>query len=322
MIRLRLPSLSPHLFLSCALAALPLAAQELPLPGDVGRRLHVFDLHRLRPSGAVAPESPAERMAGPAARADTLDLAAVLRQHVEPPLGAGDDLTVLGGRWLTLLGSPQQIASLDGLLHHAERHRDVLVTTTVRLARLPAATFRDRVQQQLPPRAGTPAACEAVLTAATVRQLEQVLQETADAEVVAAPRVTTQPLQRASITMLEPISYVQDFTLERHGEQVIADPVVGVVEHGVRADLFAVPLADGTIAVHCDVLSQQVQQPIPSFETDLGIGTPVTIQLPRTTGVRFRQAAALAPGHVAVLASQQIDGDWLLALVEARLEPR
>lgn len=319
MIPPRLPSL-----LLCAFTTLSLPAQDVPLPDGTGRLLHVFDLHRVRPGAPGEPAEPrADTAAAAAAAGETAQrLAEVLRQHVEPPLGVGDDLAVLGGRWLTLLGSARQIHSLERLLAHTEQQRDALVTATVRLARVPDATFQRQVRLELVPRQDEPKTFEAVLSPAAAGRLERLLRSAEGAEIVAAPRLTVHPLQRASLSLLEPISYVRDFTLERHGDRVIADPVVGVVEDGVRAELCAVPLADGTIAVHCDVVSQQVQQPIPSFETDLGVSAPVTIQLPRTTGVRFRQAAVLASGQVVVLASQQVDGDWLLALVEASLEPR
>ncbi|MCU0862696.1 MAG: hypothetical protein MUC36_02795 [Planctomycetes bacterium] len=40
------------------------------------------------------------------------------------------------------------------------------------------------------------------------------------------------------------------------------------------------------------------------------------------TGARFEQTAVLAPGALIVVATQKVDGSWLLATVRARVQPR
>ena len=115
---------------------------------------------------------------------------------------------------------------------------------------------------------------------------------------------------------------MQDYTLTSNGDQLIADPIVGVVWDGIMVEFCAMVLDDGLIGMCCDVQSQQLQRPIQEFQADIGTGTPVTIQLPRTTGVHFRQTTRVAAGDLVVLATQKVDGDYLLAIVEARIDRR
>ena len=144
----------------------------------------------------------------------------------------------------------------------------------------------------------------------------------AGAELPESPRLTVYPLQRATVSVRSDIPYVQDFTLTRKRDAFLADPVIGIVWDGVVTDLCAVLLSNGTIGLHCDLQSQQVQKPIPQFVTSLGVGAPVTIELPRTTGVHFEQTARLVAGDLVVLAAQKVDGDYLVAIVEAQVDRR
>jgi len=309
-----------------------LLAQSMPVPDGNGRILQLFDLHRCRAASlpdqdaataqfglrrdaeAVADQTPA----APAHQNEQY-LADFLRPFVEPPLGSGDDLKVLGGRWLTMVGDVTQVANFERLMAGVVANRELLVTTSMRIVHMERQPFEQRLQPMLTAKAGAHATFECVLPAAKAAELVAALE---GADVLEAPTLTVSPLQRASMSVRQDISYVQDFTLTRHADAVIADPVIGVVWDGIEIDLCAIVLADGLVALRCDLRSQQVQQPMPKFETDLGMGAPVTIQLPRTTGVRFRQTARVAAGELVVLAAQKVDGDYLLALVEARVDRR
>ena len=121
----------------------------------------------------------------------------------------------------------------------------------------------------------------------------------------------------------ESYSYVKDFVCTRVGDNVVAEPVVDVVWDGSRTEVCATWLPDGMLGVWCDVTVQEVEQPIAEFQATVGpLKTPVTIQLPRVTGARFEQTAVLAPGAMIVVATQKVDGSWLLATVRAKVQPR
>ncbi|MBL8728762.1 MAG: hypothetical protein JNM25_10055 [Planctomycetes bacterium] len=319
--------MTPRCLLPLLLATSFVAAQNMPVPDGKGRILQVFDLQTTQAPWLEddAPEQPAADAAGaaaagaPSVAGDHQYLAEFLRPFVTPALGPGDDLQVLGGRWLTLLGNPAQVASLERLMANAVARRDLLVTTTVRIVGMQASVFEQRVKPMLSARAGAEGVFDAVIPAARAEGLRHVV---AGGETIDAPRLTVAPLQRATMSMQTQTGYVQDYTLTRHGDQLIADPIVGVVWDGIMVEFCAMVLDDGLIGMCCDVQSQQLQRPIQEFQADIGTGTPVTIQLPRTTGVHFRQTTRVAAGDLVVLATQKVDGDYLLAIVEARIDRR
>lgn len=313
--------------LSLLFAVTGAVAQSMPVADGRGRMLQVFDLKQLQAAGADDDRpGPELRLSPPAPTVDVAVVeqddqyhAAFLRPFVVPSLGDGDDLKVLGKRWLTLLGSPAQIASLQQLLAHAAANREQLVTVAVRLLRLDRQAFAQRLQPLLARRSGANAAFEAVLPAATAAELSAAI---AGADTLEAPRLTVTPLQRGTVSVQNQTAYVRDFTLTPENDALIADPVIDTVWDGVVVDLCAIVLADGVVGLRCDVQSQQLQKPIQQFQVDLGVGTPVTIQLPRTTGVHFQQTARLAVGDLVVLAAQKAGGDYLVAVVEAQIETR
>ena len=60
-------------------------------------------------------------------------VADMVRRFLEPALGPGDDCKVLGDRWLSVLGSPVQIAGVEHLLALAARERERETTIEVQL---------------------------------------------------------------------------------------------------------------------------------------------------------------------------------------------
>jgi hypothetical protein len=117
-------------------------------------------------------------------------------------------------------------------------------------------------------------------------------------------------------------AYVKDFTLERQGDLMIADPVVDTVWDGNQVDVIAAWQPDGLLGLAVDVHLQELQKPIPTFTTTLVAGLPpVQIQLPRVTGVRLRQTAVLGADSLAVLAAPKADGTWFVATLRAKALP-
>ncbi len=298
-----------------------LPAQKMPLPDGSGRQLQLFDLDQLLPP--PDDETPDQRAApaGPDAAAHAAEaqaFAALLGRFVEPPLGPGDDCRVLGGRWLAVLGTAQQLASLERLVSTAAAQRDRFVEVEVRLLRVGAAAFAAELQPRLTEvqRDGE-TSWETVVGTAGAAELAAAAIAAAS-EQLDAPRLLVAPLQRATMAVKTQTAYIKDFTLTRTAGALIADPVVDVAWDGWEAEVFAAPRADGNLGIACNVTFQQLEQPIAKFETTVpGAKLPLTIQLPRIEGTRLQQTAVLAPGALVVVAARKLDGDWLVALVRA-----
>ena len=305
------------------LASATLVAQKMPLPNDSGRILQVFDLDRFgqRPKQFAPPKLGLQQDAADD-HDDPQRLVGLFRHLIDPPLQADDDLSLLGNRWLVVLGSPVQVASAERLWQAALAQKDTLIDVQVQLFEVAVPAFAPLQKQLVAVQRDGGAAFEGMLEREAAATFRAALANAAKAPLL-TPRLSMRPLQRGNLAMLTQTSYVKDFTLVRQGDTLVADPIVGVVHDGSTTDVIATWLPDGMLGLSCHVTIEELQKPIPQFETTLAKDLPpVTIQLPRVTGVRLQQTAVLGKDSMVVLAAQRADGTWLCATVRAAAMPR
>ncbi len=310
------------------LTAGALCAQEVPVPDGKGRLLRLFDLDRVRavedapaettgadaaPAGTPPPKDPVALSAPP------IDTASFLRSFLEPPLGAGDDLQVLGGRWLTLLGRPAQAAALEALLASAAEFAQDFVEVEIEVLVVPKATFESCCARPLAAGRRDNAARWQLAMSHDDADTMLAAARAANASEIVGPRLTTSPLQAAVLQIAHQISYIKDFTVSRTTDGVIADPVVDTVVDGITAEVRALPLRSDVVAVACKLRVQQVEQPIAEYETTIAEKQKVKVQLPRVSGIEFEQTARLRTDERVVFAAQKANGDYVMALVGASI---
>lgn len=312
-----------NLLLAACVTLFPMAtlpAQKLPLPDGSGRIVQVFDLGAPAPGPElVLPVLGDARVAKDDGLQRTADL---LARFVKPPIGRGDELRVLGDRWLTLLGSPEQAASLEALFATAAKHRTTEIVVEMNFLNVKADAFAKHWRARLAAEEGSDG-----------RRFQQVLGKDGANSLVAdlaqmpverlqAPGITVLPLRIAQLSSKRQISYVRDWKLVQGEGKVIAEPMTDTVEEGQEATVCATLLANGDVALTVDVTNWDVQEPLPEFKTTIGVNNPVTIQLPEVAGLHLQQTAVVADGGMVVLASQKADGDFLIATIRARAEAK
>ncbi|MHC4817247.1 MAG: type II secretion system protein GspD, partial [Planctomycetota bacterium] len=104
-----------------------------------------------------------------------------------------------------------------------------------------------------------------------------------------APSVTVFNTQRANLSSVTQISYIQDFDVEVAQTSFIADPVIGVLQEGIVLDVRPTVSNDRQyITLDMRPTVTDVVTPISTFTTLLGAAiattssqNPVTIQLPQ-----------------------------------------
>lgn len=296
----------PLLLLASVTATVP--AQKLLLPDNSGRIVQLFDLDYL--TGRKDPFFGIERTV------------ALLTRLVTPELGDDADLRLVGKHWLTLLGTPQQAASIEELLRVAKERREDPIEVTTHLFTLSADKFALHCKPVLVAvERGDRTTFESVVDPKEGARLVALAQQHAS-DTLASPRLSVLPLQTATMAMRNEIAYVQDFEVKQTKDAVIADPIVGTVWEGTETVVCATYLADGTLALSCEAKAQEVLRPIPTFKTQIGVGNEVTIQLPRVVGISVQQTAVLPSGGMVLLAAQKVDGSYLLATITARAQPK
>lgn len=124
-----------------------------------------------------------------------------------------------------------------------------------------------------------------------------------------APSLTVYNTQRANLTVVNQISFVQDFDVEVAQTSFIADPVIGVVQDGLTLDVRPTVSNDRQyITMELRPTVAQLRKPIATFQTLLGAAVggifsaqnPVTIQLPEID-LRVAESTIRMPDQGSIL---------------------
>ncbi len=167
----------------------------------------------------------------------------------------------------------------------------------VRVYEVPAA-FADELRKE----------GEAVAYPLDPVQLETFLRavaKTPGAKVVSQPRITTYDGQRASVEVLEAVSYIQDYDVETAGGAVVVDPIVGTVHEGLVLQTTPRMSADRRyVTLDLEMTFAVVKRPIPEHETTIG-NRKVRIQLPEVRKQTRRVSVTLPSGGTVLIAGPE-----------------
>ncbi|HEX6811825.1 MAG TPA: hypothetical protein VF384_09410 [Planctomycetota bacterium] len=126
-------------------------------------------------------------------------------------------------------------------------------------------------------------------------------------EQIEAPRLMIYNNTRASMHNLQNIAYIKDFEVEIAQAAAVANPVIGTVHNGVALDVRPVVDSDlkfVTMELRPTVMTLQL--PIPTFTTTLGVGQPISIQLPEVTLQRVRTTVTMPDGGTMMLGGMRL----------------
>ena len=304
-----------HALLALLFLAVNLSAQKLPLDEPGGRVLQLIDVRKLLP----------EELSPNGATAKPDELAAFVRSFIAPPLGAGDDVRGLGDHHIVVLGSPEQVACAEQIVATAMLRCEDEILVLVHLAEVPPATYQkcvqpllDRANARGPEEGAVRQMLFGANEAKAVTALIESLKGADGANLLVAPRLVTKPSRHVVMSVGETITSVRDFKLKSVRGSKIADPVLDKIHDGWEVEVTTSHFGKDQLGVSCAVLLQEVQKPIPTFTTTLGLGMPITLQLPRFTGIHMRQSVAMQDGGAALLAAPKSEGNWVIAVLQAR----
>ena len=131
----------------------------------------------------------------------------------------------------------------------------------------------------------------------------QAVEKTQEGRVLQAPMVTVYNTQRANITLITQLSFIQDFDVEVAQTAFIADPIVGVIQDGLVLDVQPTVSHDRKyITLQLKPTIATLTRPIPTFTTSLGAFTsPVTLQLPELKVQRAATTVRVPDGGTILL---------------------
>jgi len=128
----------------------------------------------------------------------------------------------------------------------------------------------------------------------------------AHGKTLTLPRMTVYEAQTATVSVLDQRAYIAGVDVVGSDGAWIADPVIGTLLDGVVIEATARPTADGAFVLEGRCLVVGVDDPIRERRWGLGVGTPITLQLPVA-----REASRPFRVRLAVGASAEVAVPWL-----------
>ncbi len=124
---------------------------------------------------------------------------------------------------------------------------------------------------------------------------------------ITASRITVYNTQRANVSVLNQVSYVQDYEVEIAQASNIANPVIQTIQDGVVLDVRPVVSADCRyVTLELRPTVALLTRPIATFSTSLASGpvtasAPVVIQIPELSVSRVRTTVSMPDGGTLLL---------------------
>jgi type II secretory pathway component GspD/PulD (secretin) len=119
---------------------------------------------------------------------------------------------------------------------------------------------------------------------------------------ITAPVISVYNTQRAFVTVVNQVSFVQDFEVDVATNAFIADPVIGIAQEGIVLDVKPTISYDRKyITLDVQTTVAELERPFPTISTLLGPnGSPVTFSVP-TLRVQDAQTTVVVPDGGAVI---------------------
>ncbi|MCA8916150.1 MAG: hypothetical protein KDB90_12130 [Planctomycetes bacterium] len=139
------------------------------------------------------------------------------------------------------------------------------------------------------------------------------VQKRKKARVLTAPRLSAFNTQRANITIVNQIPYVQDFELNSATSAAIANPVIDTILDGMVLDVKPTVSNDRRfITIEVQPTVAELTLPIPTFTTTLGPTSSVTIQIPEIKLQTVQTTVRVPDGGAVVIAGLKTVRDkWI-----------
>jgi hypothetical protein len=302
-----------------------LRAQQMPAPRDSTRVVQMHDVKQL-----VTVKVPGENTAKErAARGERLQrIVAFARTFVTPPLAAEEDITALSGRYLVALARPEQQKWIAQLVTRNVAKGFHQIHLEIRLLRIPPAEFEGLMplfgvdpEPATPtkPTQVSPSQYQVMLDDTQLNLILRAVKKTKGVEMVTAPSLLLNPMSPATVEVGTKINYIKDYEVSLESGKAVPHPVRDTLFDGLRIDASCGMVNKELMGVSFRYEERKVAKPIPNFETQIGVGNTVTVQLPASTVLELDQQLEMLDGYTAMLAVKNGEGPHLMFLVRASL---
>lgn len=145
----------------------------------------------------------------------------------------------------------------------------------------------------------------------------RAVEKKTEGRVLQSPNLTVYNTQRANITLINQLAFVQDFDVEVAQTAFIADPQIGILQDGLDLDVKPIVSNDRRyVTLQLQPTVATLKRPIQTFSTSLGaFTTPITLELPEIsiqkaqTTVRVPNGGTLLIGGLKNISSNDMKSE-------------
>ncbi len=256
------------------------------------------------------PKAVAKKFAAEERMAVTRDYADVIQRSMKPGFEpASQQLTVPSEGLLVGNLRAEQHAWLASFLD-LQRRTNGLVEISITIYEAPKGAFRD---------AGLAEASKVLEDPAALTALRARLRADKAVVEVNSPRLAVLNGQKASISVLDQVSYVKEWklTLVEPGPQEIADPTIDIVQDGIVAHFRTIALDADVYALDIAFVMSKLDRPMATRKVRISATSDreVEIGVPVVTKIHFESKLVLSDGAAATFTTASPAKDKDLAIV-------
>ncbi len=307
-----------------ATIALAAASTSIAAAQDT-TRLELFDVRdllddlnagitRAKPDDEAPPES--ER------------IARFLRTFAEPKLRDDEDIRGLRSGTLVARGTEERLAWIRQLLRDVRAKPGAQIDIQTSFVELTDDAWQRHIKPILDKQDPTSVFTIVLSDDEATRDWRVRMQKEEGAMILTAPRLLTYPLQRATLSAGETITYIKDYATKEDerksgeffldGQKADADGrITGTLFDGVELETTAATLRGDRIALQYRFSLTDVKRPIPEFTTTTSAGNEVTIQLPESTKMSLEKRVVIPNGALALTSAPLTKGGYRVLLMQA-----
>ncbi|MCB9919911.1 MAG: hypothetical protein H6832_16025 [Planctomycetes bacterium] len=235
-----------------------------------------------------------------------------VRVFADPPLSKDDVVQAVGRAGLAVRASKETHAWIHMFLERNRKEQGTIVLTEIRIYEVDEHAYSKHlapVFEAVPHKSrflqGKPDAQVAFLSEGNdTRRFLEGFEDAKGVSVLTAPRCAFQLASPIEITIGEQVSYVADFEIKigKETNKVIADPVVRQLHDGIAIGGLVARLPNGRLGLDFACVRSDLERPIKTMTTSLGVGQPVTIQLPKALSTQIATSVEVAEKDIALFA--------------------
>jgi hypothetical protein len=234
-----------------------------------------------------------------------------LKTHMSPPWDSKRNVMDHSGAGVLIVSATEsQQLWIKKFLDHIRENGIEMLKVDTRLIQVPRGKLKSY---------GIDPPVASVETQATIDAILLRIAQDPASEIISSPSMGLKSLGNGTISVIQQIAYVKEWNVRAvvPERQMIADPVVDVIQEGLIMNVFATALPGGGHGIDLDLERTSIERPIPTRKIRIATEPEqeVTVSSPEVTKVSLKSTFVLEEGTSVIFATAANDDEHDLLVV-------